>query len=449
MKRLFYPSLCCVLLGTLAIGGETEEAKPNGLPDILQMLGQQVKTVQMLRSTMTESQVRNRIAKAESKTVFVIEPGSTWTLKETLRIPDQTTLIGFNVGKNNDVTFTKGFDGPLAEIGSWVTMHGICFDGNKENFKGDGLIDRRKGKQGVREQRFIRVDVLNCAGNGFFLNRDHYFSYYQFCSFDRNDGYGLVYGEVRSHHTDNVWDSCHWGWNGKGGVAFHGVEASSIWENCEFFHNGGPAFEHFLINKKEGPGKPIGPCPGAGAGALVIRNSVIRNHAGPVWLNRGGVSESIVFEDSRLKHNGDPKDCALTKDSGKTVEELFGLTGPVGGIFHVEKGQLFAELRGGFAWDNGPYVFTASPNSTPGSRLTISGAARTGHVTGGVYAPTAILTVLDASLLKEDTHINVASGIGLDPRTGTVISYGRSDEPVRPAGPAGQTETDDEEPEDQ
>lgn len=47
-------------------------------------------------------------------------------------------------------------------------------------------------------------------------------------------------------------------------------------------------------------------------------------------------------------------------------------------------------------------------------------------MTGGVYAPNAILTVLDASLLEEDAHINVASGIGLDPRKGAILTYGPS-----------------------
>lgn len=97
-------------------------------------------------------------------------------------------------------------------------------------------------------------------------------------------------------------------------------------------------------------------------------------------------------------------------------------------------------MRGGFAWDNTPYLFTASPNSTEGSRLTISGAASNGHVTGGVYAPNAMLTVLDASLLPEDAHVHVASGIGLDPRKGAIVSYGPSDQPVRTTLPTDRAE---------
>lgn len=378
---------------------------------------------------MDEADVRSLLKNSKAQQVFIIQPGAYWILKDTLIIPDEVTVIGFHKGRSGNATFVKGFDGPLAHIGSWVTLHGLSFDGNKKEFKGDGLVDPiGKGSPGIREQRFIRVEVRNCEGSGFVFTVPHYYSYYQFCTFDHNDGYGLVYGEVRAHHTDNVYDSCHWGWNRKGGVAFHAVEASSIWENCEFFHNGGAAFEHFLINKKLGNGRPIGPRPGVGAGALVIRNSVIRNCAAPVWLNRGGRSESIVFEDCRLKHNGHPRECTFTKDSGQSVEEMFGLTGPVGGLVHVEGGQVFAEIRGGFAWDNSEYFFTTSPNSDEGSRITVSGAARSGHITGGIYAPNGYANIQDTSLLKEDAVINVKSGIGLDPIAGKVVSYG----PVNP-----------------
>ena len=395
-------------------------------PDRMSLITKGLKSVIILKSSFSEKLIRKLIAKAIPKSVFIIEHGASWTLTSTLVIPDQTTIIGFDPGKSSTATFIKGFNGTLATVGSWVTLHGLIFNGNKKEFTGDGLTDPKKGKKGVREQRFIRVEVRNCAGNGFVFTKPHYYSYYQFCSFDRNDGYGLVYGEIKSHHTDNLYDSCHWGWNGKGAVAFHAVEASSVWENCEFFHNGGAAFEHFLINKKLGNGRPIGPRPGVGAGALVIRNSVIRNHAGPVWLNRGGKSEAIVFQDCRIKHNVNPKNCAIIKKSGKTTAQLMGLTDPVG-MLHCEKGQLFAELRGGFCRDNGKYLFTAVAGSIPGSRITIGGSCSSGHLTGGVHAPTGYATILDASLLKAEVEIIVKSGIGLDPVNGKVIKYGIPD----------------------
>ena len=396
----------------------------------------------VLNPAMPESDVRLVIRNAEPQASFVIPAGASWTLKKTLMIPHGIGIYGQHPGGGGgcEPTFIKGFNGPLAFVSSFVTLQGVTFDGNKKaGFTGDGVVavgEKRKrwNKPGsatgdVRELRMIRVDISNNAGDGYVMSAHHYYSHFEFVGFDHNDGYGLVYGEVRAHHTDNVFNSCHWGWNKKGGVAFHGVEASSIWENCEFFHNGGAAFEHFLINKKRGAGKPIGPSPSSGAGALVIRNTVIRNCPGPVWLNRGGKCESIVFQDCRLKHNGDPKDSHHTKDSGKSAAELFGLTAPVGGIFHVERGQLFAEIRGGFAWDNTGYMFTATRESTPGSRLTIGGAAAAGHVTGGVYAPTGLLTVQDASLLQDDAHIHVQSGVGLDPRKGGIVKYGPAPAP--------------------
>jgi hypothetical protein len=246
---------------------------------------------------------------------------------------------------------------------------------------------------------------------------------FDFCTFDHNDGYGTVYGQVRSHHTDNVWNNCHYANNGKGGVAFHGMEASSAWDNCEFFHNGGPAFDHFLIHKKLGDGKEIGPRPESGADVLVVRHCVIRNHAGPVWLQRQGRSESIVFADNRIKHNQLPEKCALTKDSGKNLEQLFDLTGPVG-VFHVEKGKLNVEMRGGFAWDNTQYLFTAGPDSDPGSSILISGSAEQGGVEGSIHIPNGYCTILNAALLQDDAVVNVQYGIGLDPIKGQVIKYG-------------------------
>ncbi len=383
--------------------------------------------VALIQSSWSEKQVRQAIGAGEPGDVFFIEPRSSWVLKQTLEIPEGVSLLATNPGggKGGEPTFIKGFDGPLATLARFTTLHGLHFDGNKAQFAGDGIVAGGHTTEGVREVRMVRVAIRNNRGNGYVMSVPHYYSWFQFCSFDHNDGYGIMYGEVRSHHTDNMWDSCHYGWNGKGGVAFHGVEASSVWENCEWFHNGGPAFDHFLINRKLSDGKPVGPRPESGAGALVVRNSVIRQCAGPVWLNRGGVCESIVFEDSRLKHNGNPANSAPTKDLGKSVQDLFGLAeGPVGGLFHVEKGRLFVELRGGFAWDNGAYFFTTGPNSNPGSRLVVSGAAKTGHITGGIHAPNAYVTLLDRSLLSREVPINVQSGIALDPVRGKVVKLG-------------------------
>lgn len=392
-----------------------------GAPGLAGLVGG-IRGFTVLTREMGEVKVRKLLKSAAPQSVFVIEPGASWILTDTLVIPDEVTVYGNHFGRSAGFTFQKGFDGPLAHVGSWTTLHGVFFDGNKANFKGDGIVDP-PGK-GIREQRFVRVEVRNCEGNGFVLAVPHYYSWYQFCTFDRNKGYGVVYGEVRSHHTDNVWDSCHFGWNEKGGFAFHGVEASSIWENCEFFHNAGPAFDHFLINKKTGAGKPIGPRSGAGAGALAIRNTVIRNCPGPVWLNRGGVSEAIVFEDCRIKHNGHPRENTFTKDSGKSAEEMFGLSAPAGGVFHVEGGRLYAEIRGGFCRDNTKYFFTTGPDSEEGSRITISGACKPGHITGGIHAPNGYANIQDTSLLGEDAEIKVKSGIGLDPVNGRFVRYG-------------------------
>lgn len=71
-------------------------------------------------------------------------------------------------------------------------------------------------------------------------------------------------------------------------------------------------------------------------------------------------------------------------------------------------------------------------------------AASSGHMSGGVYAPQAMLTVLEASLLPEDAHIHVASGIGLDPRKGAIVIDGPSNDAIRSALPSDQDDAEEE-----
>jgi hypothetical protein len=105
------------------------------------------------------------------------------------------------------------------------------------------------------------------------------------------------------------------------------------------------------------------------------------------------------------------------------VEELFNLTAPVAGAFHVEEGRLYVELRGGFAYDNGPYLFTASPKATERSRILLSGSSKMGF-NGGIHNPNGFATILDRSLLKPESPIVVKSGIALDAATGKVLPLG-------------------------
>ncbi|MCX5660849.1 MAG: hypothetical protein NTW19_14180 [Planctomycetota bacterium] len=379
--------------------------------------------ISLLQASMPESQVRKLIAKAAPGTAFVVEPGAVWTLTATLNVPAEVTIIGFNPGRARTPTFIKGFDGPLMTIHSFVTLHGIVLHGNRKLFKGDGVVATGKGNSGVREVRLIRVGICENEGDGYVMEVPHYHSHFQFCNFDHNNGYATVYGEVRSHHTDNFWEDCHYSMNGKGGVAFHGVETDSIWDNCEWFHNGGPAFEQFEVTRKTGPGE-MGVHPHDGAEVINIRSCIFRECAGPVWLQRGGESSAIAFEDCRMKHNGDPSESGPTKDSGKTAEQLLGLTAPASGLFHVEGGQLCVELRGGLAYDNGPWLFSAGPKAKPGCRLTVGGAGKAGCFSGGTENPAGFATILDRSLLKPEAVIHVKSGIALDPTTGETVKLG-------------------------
>jgi hypothetical protein len=82
------------------------------------------------------------------------------------------------------------------------------------------------------------------------------------------------------------------------------------------------------------------------------------------------------------------------------------------------------ELRGGFAWDNRQYLFTASPHSDPGSSILICGSAEQRGVEGSIHIPNGYCTILNAALLEDEAVIQVQSGIGLDPLQGRVIQYG-------------------------
>lgn len=416
-----------------------KEARAAGNP--LAMLNASLKGVEVIDGTMTEAQVRKTIAGGKAGDLFFLEPRNTWTLTDTLHIPEGVSLVGtYNGGARGwQPTFVKGFDGPLATVTRFVTLYGLFFEGNKGAYAGDGIVAvggrPQKGKitdSGIRELRMIRVAVYRNRGHGYVMKSGHYFSEFKFCTFDRNDGYAVVYDRIRSHNTDNLWTKCHFAQNRKGAFAFYSVENSSIWQHCEFFHNGGPAFTHFLIHKKLGHGKKgIGPRPSFGAGALTIRNCIMRDHAGPVWLQRGGRAESIVFEDCRLKHNGFPHRSGPLKgtpDAGKSMQELFGLAGPVSGLMHVEGGHLSAELRGGFAWDNGEYIFSAGPQSVGGNRILVSSSSENGF-TGGIHAPRGFATILDLSMLPESAPITVQGGIGLDPRTGRSVALHQARRP--------------------
>ena len=95
----------------------------------------------VLRRGMPEKQVRAAIAKGTPGDLFIVEPGAAWVLSATLKIPNGVTIYGTNPGGPTEpkFTFQKGFNGPLATIAKFVTLHGLYFDGNKGSFKGDVL----------------------------------------------------------------------------------------------------------------------------------------------------------------------------------------------------------------------------------------------------------------------------------------------------------------------
>ncbi len=124
-----------------------------------------------------------------------------------------------------------------------------------------------------------------------------------------------------------------------------------------------------------------------------------------------------------MKHNGDPSESSPTRDSGKTVEQLLGLTPPVAGMVHVEGGRLCVEFRGGFAYDGGPYLFTVGPRAQEGCRILLSGSSNTGFA-GSIHNPRGYATILDRSLLRSNAIVNVKSGIALDPLTGKTEALG-------------------------
>ncbi|MGN6628226.1 MAG: hypothetical protein ACTHLN_16525, partial [Tepidisphaeraceae bacterium] len=237
------------------------------------------------------------------------------------------------------------------------------------------------------------------------------FSHFQLCNFDNNGGHAVSYGSVLGatefdNHSSNIWNTIHFNNNGSSAIALSGVEHDSLWTNCEWLNNSGPAFEHFVINQQNAGGSPVQQTTW-GATGLSIRGVISGN--GPAWVNRGGQCKSIAFIDCRI--------------SGNTSTPS-GLTSPVG-LFHVESGKVDLEIRGGAGWTgNFGTLFTATSGSANYSKLTLTGGGDT-YANSNIQAPNkADLVVADTNLLSSASSIHVHQGIGINPKTAAKVVYG-------------------------
>lgn len=403
-------------------GAECRLVNPDGgTMDIVGTMNSAAQII-TLDSSMSESVVRSLIGNAASGSIFYIRPGASWTLTSTLNIPAGVSIIGSATA--NDAVFLRGFNGPMVVVGARVTLCGVVLDGNKSVYTTDSgpiiVAGRLNGSgdpdplsPGVDHLTFTRVNARNNKGDALHIAGPMTFSQFHFCKFDDNDGYGVLYGSVTSHHGNNVWNSIHFDTDLKASFAFYGVEQDSTWTNCEWLASNGPVFEQFPIYQQVQGGSPVLQ-PTWGCSNLTIRG-VMRDN-GPVWLNRGGEAKSIVFTDCRMKHNA-------------TVPPDLGTTDV--GTFDVEAGSLSVEVRGGAGWydsfgggspANPGALFVDRSTSSTLSRLMFAGIVNDYGIK--LHAANRLDFVITDTSMISSSDIHVNKGVGLNPATGGLVSYG-------------------------
>jgi len=265
--------------------------------------------------------------------------------------------------------------------------------------------------KGTREVYMEKVHSFNNAGSGY-VTRTYFQTYHLLCGFDQNDEWGIECN--KHHHTNNIWDSCHIGDNGKGGVLFTNVDKNTVFTNSIIIRNGGPGVKNELPD-----GYPRG---NNGIRQVTFKDSVFIQNDGPAFLNKDVVvSWGIVFADCRVKKNGQ--------------NPRHNLTEPIGGVVHLEDSVTHVELRGLEEWSNGTdgttcYHATGNlPGAGEGARtdynnLLVGGAVvdeAEGSGVGDIVGPKTVLSVTNDTTVQGT--VDVKSGVGLDPKGGGVISY--------------------------
>lgn len=446
MKCLFAGLLVASLYSATAMADTPMVVPPNAGAGVLVNLNDS--RVQTLSSTThTELDVRNAISNATSGDIFFIEPGSSWTLQGTLQIPEGVSVIGCNLDHTStNPTFKKNFNGILATTKSWVTLYGIIFDGNHmgsysghveydystNDYTGAGVVvceglsggnpSPRGGghSSGQREQSWTRVTIRNCVGHGYEYCTWSYYSTYVSCSLESNGGYGLFYDVSRTHFTDNYWIGSHFNSNAKGGIGLAALEKSAGWEGCEFVSNSGPAVDHHQAYDKDKVNATSDiPVPSnEGAEMVSFRSCVFSDNSGPIWLNRYGKSEGILFQDCRIRNNNVNPPPDLPGTIGLIHVDLDGPSTVADGS------TLSCEIRGGNSFTgNSSYIFTVL-NTTNSPRFILSGGAINGAFSSSnISGANVKLIVRDTAVLHTPSTISVGQGIGIDPLGGTLVSY--------------------------
>ncbi|MEM7790991.1 MAG: hypothetical protein AAF546_06300 [Verrucomicrobiota bacterium] len=366
-----------------------------------------------LDSSLEESEVRVLISEAKSGQTFRIPIGASWTLTKPLVVPSGVSLVGTSFySANHAANFIKGFDGILCSVDSFATIVGVTFDGSKNGFTGDGLVFGRIDDDGllvdsddsINEVMLTNVSVFNCEGSGVLFSMGNVRSIFNNCNFLDNGAYAVEYRAVAGSHDLTRWQSCRFEGNGEGAVLLKGPVQLGVWESCGFSNNG-TVFRHADMSH------PRETFADRGVAGVSVRDSIIENNAGYLWLHEDGIASGIVFVN-----------CAVI-DNGNNISSTDG-------IIHLADGNLSMEIRGGSEWNNySNSLFTTSTNSNSSgpSKLTISAGGKSGMIQqGDIDAANTDLIVIDRTLIPAGAVINVADGWYLDPENNTDGTFSTS-----------------------
>jgi hypothetical protein len=340
-----------------------------------------VSGVQYLLDSMSESTVRSLVSSASQGATFVVEPGASWTLTNSLSPPAGATIYGNSGKRRGSPTFVKGYNGRLLATSDFLTLDHVWLDGNSSNgFTGPGI------RGSSREMFFSNCTVEGNAGDGF-RHKGTYLSTWQRCRIYDNGGWGVNFRSSGGEQPHNhFYGPTYIGYNGAGGVNFD--------------DNGKNVTIYAWIGNNGGPGVRSS----SGFDQFTIRAQITDND-GPAYLHANGATRNITFDNCALSDN------CLAPDSG--------LTTPVGQI-HCENGRPDIAIQGGYAI--GHSTLYQATSSTVNHGLLVQAAGFSGLHNGDIKGTNTFLTLMSTRTI--DGTIYVQSGIGLNPAGGgSVVKY--------------------------
>lgn len=270
--------------------------------DVETIAANQFNNIEMITDDMSESSVRDTISNGSANSAFIIEPGASWTLTDTLVQPAGSNIIGFNPGLFAAPTFKKGFDGTMMKVRNNSYLQGITLDGNKGSHTGNGIaFEEDPVTDTISGGSWFEVTIIDNEGDACVFESPVYSWEFRECRFHGSGGWGLRLKDAGTHHTRNIWLNSVMDDNDAGGVKYE-MESRYSRMYAEIGRNGGPAVQ-------------------ADGGALHnfdLQGNLIEND-GPALLLDGDVWGSININAQISGNAANPS----------------GLTGPVGQI-HAE-----------------------------------------------------------------------------------------------------------------